>query len=159
MTFYQQQFLKIKEDHFFKDYLYARIIRAKFFIDNFYHDRIDLEAIAEKAYFSKFHFIRLFKMAYGKTPHQYLINVRIEKAKILLQSPVPVSDICFSVGFDSISSFTGLFKKVTGLTPSAFQNKQKKLRTIATKTAVQYFLRYFKGKEFNPKNRRYFSLK
>ena len=125
MTFYEQQFLKIKDEHFSGDYLYTRIIRAKLFIDNFYYDSIDLDAMAEEAHFSKFHFIRLFKTTYGKTPHQYLINVRIEKAKLFLQSPVAISTVCCWVGFDSISSFTGLFKKMTGFTPSAFQNRQK----------------------------------
>jgi AraC-like DNA-binding protein len=159
LSFYQQQILKIKEDHFPKDYLYSRIIRAKLFIDNFYYDPIDLNAMAEEAHFSKFHFIRLFKITYGKTPHQYLIHVRIEKAKLLLQSPAPVSTICFWVGFHSISSFTGLFKKMAGFTPSAFQDRQKKLKTVAAKTPVQWLPWYFTEKSSMQKNRQYLSFK
>jgi AraC-like DNA-binding protein len=78
--------------------------------------------MASEANFSKYHFIRLFKKAYGKAPHQYLIAVRIENAKLLLQSHHSVSETCFAVGFDSPASFSSLFKKMTGLTPSAYQN-------------------------------------
>ena len=95
-----------------KIYLYRRIVLAKLFIDEHFADNIDLDAIAGEAAFSKFHFIRLFKMAYGKTPHQYLISVRIEKAQLLLRNGHSVSEVCFEVGFDSPTSFTGLFKRI-----------------------------------------------
>ena len=111
-----------------KVYLYKRIVHAKLFIDNNYSHNIDLNNIAEEAFFSKFHFIRLFKKIYGKTPHQYMIVVRIEKAKQLLQTKTSISEVCYSVGFDSISSFTGLFKKIVGSTPSAWQLQQKKIK-------------------------------
>src|SRR5262245_34952748 len=111
MTYYEQQVIKIKGEHFSKEYLYERIVHAKQFIDKHYAGNIDLDAIAEEACFSKYHFIRLFKSVYGQTPHQYLIDVRIQRAKLLLQTSAPVSSICFAVGFDSVSSFTSLFKK------------------------------------------------
>jgi AraC-like DNA-binding protein len=112
-----------------KVYLYRRIVKAKLFIDTHYAEKIDLDNISDEAWFSKFHFIRLFKTAYGSTPHQYLQSVRIAKAKELLCAGKPVSDACFLVGFDSLSSFSGLFKKITGEAPSSFaaryqQNKQ-----------------------------------
>lgn len=155
MTFYQQQFIKIRQENFANDYQYTRISKAKRFIDNFYYKSIDLDTIAEEAHFSKFHFIRLFKRAYGNTPHQYLTSIRIQKARLLLQSPAKISSICFLVGFDSISSFTGLFKKITGVTPSAFQTRQKKRRTLETKTSVQYFPWGFTQKEFYTINRNF----
>ncbi len=67
-----------------KAYLYRRIVQAKLFIDSNYTDNIDLDNISDEAYFSKFHFTRLFKKIYGRTPHQYLTFVRIEKAMLLL---------------------------------------------------------------------------
>ena len=73
-----------------KIYLYRRIVQAKLFIDEHFGNNIDLDNIADEAYFSKFHFIRLFKTIYNKTPHQYLTIVRIEKAKMLLKTAVPV---------------------------------------------------------------------
>ncbi len=111
-----QQFPKI--------YLYRRIVQAKLYIDDNFHGDINLNDIADKAFFSKFHFIRLFRDTYGKTPHQYLTSVRIEKAKLLLRTDISIADICFAVGFDSISSFTGLFKRITAVTPSFYRQQQ-----------------------------------
>jgi AraC-like DNA-binding protein len=104
-----------------KFYLYHRIVKAKLFIDNNYAEHIDLDNISGEANFSKYHFIRLFKSIYGKTPHQYLTQVRIEKARDLLNQSFSVSEICYTIGFASVSSFTGLFKKTYSLTPSAYQ--------------------------------------
>ncbi|HTK19853.1 MAG TPA: AraC family transcriptional regulator [Mucilaginibacter sp.] len=116
-----------------KVYLYRRIVKAKLFIDDNYADAIELDHIADEAFFSKFHFIRLFKNTYGKTPHQYLTWVRIEKSKLLLKEGKTVSEVCYAVGFDSVSSFTGLFKRMVGQTPSSYQqdciSKQLEIKT------------------------------
>jgi AraC-like DNA-binding protein len=122
-----------------KSYLYHRLVKAKLFIDNNYYSAIDLNNIAATAHFSKFHFIRLFKSIYGKSPHQYLIQVRIDQAKELLKQNHSVADTCYKVGFDSITSFSGLFRKSTGTTPSAFQ-KQYQLRQQKIKTAPLSFI-------------------
>lgn len=105
-----------------KQYLYRRVVRAKLYIDDHYAD-VDLDNIADEACFSKFHFIRLFKTIYGLTPHQYLTSVRIHHAKLLLAGGATVARACFTVGFDSISSFTGLFRRRVGDTPAAFQRQ------------------------------------
>src|SRR6186713_958739 len=97
-----------------KIYLYRRIVQAKLFIDKFYSEKTDLDNISDEAYFSKFHFIRLFKSIYGKTPHQYLTTIRIEKAQQFLQENKSVKETCILVGFDSLSSFSGLFTKSVG---------------------------------------------
>jgi AraC-like DNA-binding protein len=111
-----------------KVYLYRRIVKAKLFIDEHFADDIDLDHISDEAYFSKYHFIRLFKKTYSRTPHQYLIFVRIEKSKLLLKKGIPVAGVCYAVGFDSITSFTGLFKKRTGHTPSAYQQMHLQIK-------------------------------
>jgi len=107
-----------------KVYLYRRIVQAKLFIDSNYTEDIDLNNISDEACFSKFHFIRLFKQIYGSTPHQYLTSVRVEKSKQLLAKGYTVADVCFSVGFSSVSSFSGLFKNVVSLSPVAFVSQQ-----------------------------------
>jgi AraC-like DNA-binding protein len=122
-----------------KIYLYKRIVQAKLFIDRHFASRIDLDTISDEAYFSKFHFIKLFKGIYGKTPHKYLIKVRIENARRLLQEDFPVSEVCALVGFDSISSFSGLFKKITGINPSIYQQQQHK-RKIEIKGSPLNFI-------------------
>jgi AraC-like DNA-binding protein len=109
-----------------KIYLYKRLVQAKLFIDMHFSDCIDLNNIADEAHFSKFHFIRLFKAIYQKTPHQYLTHVRVENAKSLLQKDISVTETCFLVGFDSVSSFTTLFKRYTKRSPSVYQEEFKK---------------------------------
>lgn len=129
-----------------KIYLYRRIVQAKIFIDSYYAHNIDLDNIADEAFFSKFHFIRLFKTIYNQTPHQYLRTVRIEQAKRLLAEAIPVSAVCFSVGFDSTSSFTGLFKRIVGLTPSAYQHQQLKRKNDMAATPLKFIPHCFAKK-------------
>ena len=120
MTFYHRQIERINREIYSKDYLVKQIMQAKLFIDKHFADNINLDDIAGKAFFSKFHFIRLFKTIYGRTPNQYLASVRIKKAKQLLQKGLPVTQVCIAVGFASPSSFNRLFKKNTGSQPSSF---------------------------------------
>jgi AraC-like DNA-binding protein len=129
-----------------KVYLYRRIVYAKLFIDQHYAESIDLDNIAGEAAFSKFHFIRLFSAVYKKTPHQYLSHVRIEKAKELLKADVSVSSVCYAVGFESVSSFSGLFKRLTGSAPAAYQSRQhQKLQAVA-KVPVRFIPNCFAEK-------------
>jgi AraC-like DNA-binding protein len=121
-----------------KVYLYRRIVQAKLFIDSNYDDNISLDNMADEAYFSKFHFTRLFKKTYGKTPYQYLTIVRIEKAMQLLQADKPVSEVCFSIGFESLSSFSGLFKRIVGITPSVYAAQQQYLKTEILQTPLKF---------------------
>jgi AraC-like DNA-binding protein len=108
-----------------KIYLYKRVVQAKLFIDKNYADKIDIDHISNEAFFSKFHFIRLFRKIYGKTPYQYLTSVRIDKAMQLFQNVKPVSEVCLAVGFESLSSFSGLFKANVGVSPSAFLKQEQ----------------------------------
>ena len=121
-----------------KIYLYRRIVQAKLFIDKNFADPIDLNNISEEAYFSKFHFIRQFSKIYGKTPHQYLKVVRIEKAMELLRTDLPISDTCYAVGFESLSSFSGLFKRIVGLSPSEFQQQQLQIKAEILKSPLKF---------------------
>jgi AraC-like DNA-binding protein len=121
-----------------KVYLYKRIVQAKLFIDNNYFAKIDLDNISDEAFFSKFHFIRLFKSVYGKTPHQYLISVRIERALQLLQSNKKVTEVCFLVGFDSLTTFSGLFKRIVGVPPTIYLTDHQNRRAEILKTPLAF---------------------
>ena len=121
-----------------KIYLYRRIVQAKLFIDEQYGANIDLDNISNEAFFSKFHFIRLFKTIYNKTPHKYLTFVRIENAKELLKKNNSVAEVCYAVGFDSISSFTGLFKRMVGITPAIYQQQQAKRKADIARSPLKY---------------------
>jgi AraC-like DNA-binding protein len=104
------------------DDIYQRVVTAKLFIDDNYAEPIDLKEISARAYLSRFHFHRLFTRIYRKTPHQYLTRKRIEKAKDLLAENKPVTDVCSEVGFESIGSFSVLFKKEIGFAPQYYRN-------------------------------------
>lgn len=110
-------------------YKYRQIVNAKMFIDNNFAETINLNKIADQAHFSKFHFIRLFKSIYAITPNQYLTAVRIDRAKSLLKLNNSVTEVCLSVGFDSVSTFKGLFKRETNFTPSDYKRQQLNLQS------------------------------
>jgi len=135
------------EDLYPKIYLYRRIVQAKMFIDEHFHDNVNLSEIADEAFFSKFHFIRLFSTIYGKTPHQYLISVRINHAKLLLRTKMPVAEVCFAVGFTSVSSFSGLFRKVVGQSPSAYQSQQHKILLAIAEMPLHFIPNCFAEKK------------
>jgi len=123
MTFYHTRVLEIAKAVYPNDDLCRRVIRSKHFIDHHFAHSINLHQMAGNAFLSKYHYIRVFKSMYGRTPHRYLIEVRIAGAKKLLQSGMPVTQACFSVGFGSVTSFTALFKKITGVTPQTCRRK------------------------------------
>jgi AraC-like DNA-binding protein len=121
-----------------KIYLYKRLVQAKLFIDGHYTGPIDLNNMAGQAFFSKFHFVRLFKAVYRQTPNQYLVSIRLANAQQLLKKGLPVSQVCGMVGFDSASSFAGLFKKKLGITPSAFQQQQLAMQQAIREAPLQF---------------------
>ncbi|HEY8927607.1 MAG TPA: AraC family transcriptional regulator [Mucilaginibacter sp.] len=127
-------------------FLYRRLVQAKLFIDAYYTEAIDLNNIADEACFSKYHFIRQFKSIYRKTPHQYLIHVRIKRAKKLLDAGTPVTETCYAVGFESLSSFSGLFKKVYDISPSAYARQQQERKIQISESPLSFIPACFAGK-------------
>ena len=102
--------------------IYQRIAAAKVFIDDNYQEDIDLEQISKQAFLSRFHFHRIFRHVYKKTPLQYITQKRLDKAKVLLSHNKPVTEVCNEVGFESIGSFSVLFKKEIGFAPTYYRN-------------------------------------
>ncbi|NJM26341.1 MAG: helix-turn-helix transcriptional regulator [Bacteroidia bacterium] len=112
--------------------VHTRIAKAKIFIDDNYDRDLDLDKLCAEACFSKFHFIRLFKRSYCRTPYQYLTERRIEKAKERLAlGNATVSEVCFDVGFESAPSFALKFKSITGETPAVFRLRMMQTRALA----------------------------
>jgi AraC-like DNA-binding protein len=120
-----------------------RLGRAREFIDHCYDHPLSLEQISEKACFSRYHFLRLFRQAFNKTPHQYLIERRIEKAKELLkEAELRVTDVCFEVGFQSLGSFSSLFQKRVGHAPVTYREKARATEVAKRKVPGCFLVMY-----------------
>ena len=103
--------------------IYERVVTAKMFMDDNFHEPLDLEQISQQAFFSRFHFHRLFTRIYRKTPHQYLTTVRLQRARVLLEKEgISITEVCNSVGFESPGSFSTLFRKQHGYAPQYYRN-------------------------------------
>ncbi len=80
---------------------------------------LSLKVLAKTAGLSEYHFLRMFKQSTGYTPHQYVINQRIERAKELLKSTdMTITEIAYMLGFATPAHFTHLFRRKTGFLPS-----------------------------------------
>src|SRR5262245_54067137 len=121
--------------------IYQRIVSAKIFIDENFSESIDLEQISRRAYLSPFHFHRIFRQVYRHTPHQYLTRKRIDRAKTLLADNKPVTEVCNEVGFESLGSFSTLFKKEIGFAPTYYRNMawlKKQEQKVQPKKAIPH---------------------
>ena len=91
---------------------------------------VSIRQVAKGAAMSPFHFIRQFQSVFGETPHQYRIQVRLERAKYLLAtSDASVTDVCMEVGFSSLGSFSDLFARRVGMPPSEYRNRVRSIMT------------------------------
>ena len=94
-------------------------------MDERFAEPLGVEDVARAAGLSLYHFIREFRRAFGCTPARYLRERRLTRARQLLAvSDLPVTDICFAVGFESLGSFCTLFRKSEGTTPAAYRASQ-----------------------------------
>ncbi len=95
---------------------------TRLFMDAHCDQALTIDDLAAQASLSPYHFIRLFRRRFYETPHRYLIRKRLEKAKALLaDSSMSVTEICFDVGFESVGSFSTLFHKSVGWSPSIYR--------------------------------------
>lgn len=99
---------------------------SKTFIEENYNTDIALTDIAGYVYMSTSHFARTFKKAYGISPIQYLLAVRIKNAKVLLEETnLKVGDIATSVGFSAQQRFNEIFKKHEGVSPGDYRQNYR----------------------------------
>jgi AraC-like DNA-binding protein len=102
--------------------LYRRLYRARDYMHASLSQPLTINDMAAVTCLSPYHFLRVFKQFFGQTPHQYLTEKRLERARFLLaHSDQPVTEICLEVGFESLGSFSSLFRRSTGLSPRDYR--------------------------------------
>src|SRR5208283_4433257 len=101
-----------------------QIVRARVFITEHQEEDLSLKEVARAVNTSAFYFCKMFKQATGLTFTDYLARVRVEKVKNLLLNPHKrISEAAFEAGFQSLSQFNRVFKKIEGLSPSDFRDQ------------------------------------
>lgn len=152
MTFYNKEIIRIGRQYLPGQRVVDHLANAKAFIDLNYCSAIDLPTIAAASFLSKFHFIRLFKKCYGRTPHQYLTEKRIQRAKELLCLNNTVAEVCYHIGFESPNTFAATFKKYVGVSPAQYRKKQFSIPVYQRAAPVLPLLKqfYYENKTHQP---------
>ncbi|MBX3062486.1 MAG: helix-turn-helix transcriptional regulator [Anaerolineae bacterium] len=113
-----------------------RIAEARELLDVCCHLPLDLKQLAQRTGLSRWYFLRAFQRQFGITPHQYMLQRRIEKAKALLAySNISVTEVCLAVGFQSLGTFSATFHRLVGCSPTEHrrrteEQKQQLYQTI-----------------------------
>ncbi|MEO7269202.1 MAG: helix-turn-helix transcriptional regulator [Knoellia sp.] len=83
---------------------------------------LNVDAVARDVHMSSGHLSRSFKAAYGESPYSYLMTRRIERAMALFRrGDLSVTDVCFTVGFSSLGTFSTRFTELVGMPPSTYR--------------------------------------
>lgn len=105
---------------------YRKLKQVTDYINDNLAQALKLSEIATSIGMSPYHFARLFKQSTGLSPHQYVIQCRIEQAKVLLaENKLPIIEIAYRIGCSSQSNFTALFRKHVGITPKGYREQTK----------------------------------
>lgn len=91
--------------------------------EHLFEEDLSLEKVASNAYVSSCHFSRLFQKHVGQGFKEYVINKRIDRAKILLENGEPVTTVCYAVGYNDLTHFARIFKRIVGVNPSVYKQK------------------------------------
>lgn len=106
--------------------LLRRLLRAKDWMDAASHEEWPVRRLAKESGISEAHFARSFKEAFGVPPHRYLLTRRIERAVALLRdTDLPITEIAFQTGWNSLGTFGRTFRDVTGDSPGAIREREK----------------------------------
>lgn len=98
------------------------LLRAKDLADLRYAERLEVDDLARAARLSRAHFSREFRRVFGESPHAYLLTRRLERAAALLRNTDrSVTDVCLTVGLQSVGSFTTSFSRMYGISPTVYR--------------------------------------
>lgn len=102
----------------------ALLRRVRDRMDREFDQPLNVDALARDVHMSSGHLSRSFRAAYGESPYSYLMTRRIERAMALFRrGDLSVTDVCFSVGFSSLGTFSTRFTELVGMSPSAYRRQ------------------------------------
>ncbi len=105
-----------------------RLNRALLFIERNLEQPLSLEEVAKEAFFSPFHFHRVFSAYLSESVYTYIRRLRLERAAVMLKNqPISITDIALKSGYDTPASFTKAFKQLFGINPRAYRRKELNL--------------------------------
>jgi AraC-like DNA-binding protein len=106
--------------------LLHRLCRARDGLRDWEEPRLSVNQISRRAGIAPHYFIRLFRAVFGETPHQYRSLAQIQRAKhLLVSTDQTVTEVCMAVGFSSLGSFSTLFTRRVGVSPSVFLRRHR----------------------------------
>ena len=103
----------------------VRLVRARDYLHSELCNQPTLDDLARAAGLSRAHLAREFAATFGRTPHQYLVRLRLDLARRQLAHGASVTDVCVELGFASLGSFSSSFRRHTGLSPRAWQQRAR----------------------------------
>ena len=119
---------------------FRNLCRARGLLADAPEDYISVKQIAREAAISPSHFIRQFEAVFGVTPHQFRIQSRLERAKLLLAlGERSVTEICMEVGFSSLGSFSDLFTRRFGVPPSVYKRRARAMVQVPGNVPQELF--------------------
>jgi AraC-like DNA-binding protein len=107
---------------------FRNLCRARELLADVPEDHLSVRSIAREVAISPYHFIRQFESVFGVTPHQFRIQSRLDRAKLLLAlGERSVTEICLEIGFSSLGSFSDLFTRRFGASPSMYRRRARSM--------------------------------
>jgi transcriptional regulator GlxA family with amidase domain len=98
--------------------------------ENFFND-ISLQELSSHCCVSPFHFSRVFKKFTAYSPHQYLLNIRLKHAEMMVRNThQPLADVCFASGFNSIEHFATTFRQKFKVSPAAYRKVSPRIHPL-----------------------------
>jgi AraC-like DNA-binding protein len=129
----------------------ATLRRVRDRIDREFARPLDVESLARDVHMSAGHLSREFRRAYGEPPYAYLMTRRLERAMALLRrGDLSVTDICFTVGFSSLGSFSSRFTELVGISPSAYRTQALGERGELPSCVAKQVTRPIRNREARP---------
>jgi AraC-like DNA-binding protein len=113
------------------DETFRRLCRARDFAGANFREQLRLEDLAKHACLSPFHFQRLYKAAFGESPHSFLSKLRIDRAKQMLAlDHMSVTEVCMVSGYSSLGTFSSKFQAVVGQSPSEYRRRLRNVFAV-----------------------------